>query len=114
MRNFRARPVGAVEWRAEILEKLRAVGEDAGAETVEDLHRQAPGIILGLQHERRHRADQHGLGHPLGAVAADIAGNFTAAGGMPDVNRLVQFERLDQRREVVGIGVHIVAAPRLA
>ena len=81
-----ARPWRPAGWRRrtgrwQILEELRAVGEDAGANTVEHLHRQAAGIGGGFQHQRRHGADQHGLGDTLRAVAADIAGNFAAARG---------------------------------
>ena len=114
LRDLGARPVGAVERRAEILEELRAVGEDAGADLVEHLDRQAAGIGGRLQHQRRHRADQHGLGHAFRAVATDIAGDFAAAGGVADVDRVLQVERFDQRREVVGVGVHVVAVPGLA
>ena len=114
LRDLGARPVGAVERRAQILEELRAVGEHAGAELVERLHRQAAGIGGRLQHQRRHRADQHGLGDTLRAVAADVAGDFAAAGGVADVDRVLQVERFDQRREVVGVGVHVVAVPGLA
>lgn len=95
--------VGAVERRAEILEELRAVGEDAGADPVERLHRQAAGIGGRLQHQRRHRADQHGLGDTFRAVAADIAGHFAAARGVTDMDRVPQVERFDERREVVGV-----------
>ena len=59
-------------------------------------------------------ADQHRLGHALGAVAADVAGDFAAAGGVADVDRVLQVERFDERREVVGVGVHVVAVPGLA
>src|SRR5712692_4573598 len=44
LRAFGAWPVGAVEGRAEILEKLRAIREDAGANLVERAHRQPAGI----------------------------------------------------------------------
>ncbi len=67
-----------------------------------------------LQHQRRHRADQHGLGHTFRAVAADIAGDFAAARGVADMDRVLQVERFDERREVVGVGVHVVAVPGLA
>src|SRR6266542_6884019 len=43
LRDLRPGAVGAVERRAEILEELRAVGEDAGADAVEYLDRQAAG-----------------------------------------------------------------------
>ena len=32
----------------------------------------------------------------------------------PDQHDVAQVQRLDQRRQIVGIGVHVVAAPRLA
>jgi hypothetical protein len=47
-------------------------------------------------------------------VTADVAGDFAAAGGVADVDRVLQVERLDEFREVVGVGVHVVAGPRLA
>src|SRR6266446_5726475 len=33
---------------------------------------------------------------------------------MADMNRFLQVERFDQRREVVGVGVHVISLPRLA
>src|SRR5882672_10256665 len=47
-------------------------------------------------------------------MARDVAGDFTATGGMADVNRVFEVERVDQRREVVGVGVHVIAVPWLA
>ena len=47
-------------------------------------------------------------------MAADIAGDFAAAGGVADVDRILEVELLDQLREIVGVGVHVVAVPRLA
>ena len=114
MRDLGAWPIGAVERRGEILEELGAVGEDASADLVECLQRQAAGIGRRLQHQRRHRGDQHGLGHPFGAVTADIAGDFAAAGGVANVDHVLQVERLNKLREVVGVGIHVVALPGLA
>src|SRR6266403_2028852 len=48
------------------------------------------------------------------ALATDIAGNFAAAGGMADMNSVSQIELLHELREVIGIGVHVVAVPGLA
>ena len=79
--------------RGEILEELRSVGHDAGTNRVERRHRQAARIGRGLQHQRRHRADQHGLGDPLRAVATDIAGDFAAPGGVSDMDGVLQVER---------------------
>lgn len=50
----------------EILEELRAVGQDTGTDIVEHIQGQSSGISRGLQHQRRHRADEHRPGHPLG------------------------------------------------
>jgi hypothetical protein len=47
-------------------------------------------------------------------VAADVAGDFAPARGVADVDRVLQVERFDERREVVGVGVHLVAIPGLA
>ncbi len=57
-----ARPVGAEEGYAEILVELRAVRGDAGADLVECFDGQTAWIGLCLEHQRRHRAHQHGLG----------------------------------------------------
>ena len=73
----------------------------------------AAGIGGRLQHEGRHRADQHRLGDAFRAVAADIASDLAAAGGVANVDRVLQIERLDQLRQVVGVGVHVVAVPGL-
>src|SRR5205807_5857896 len=56
----------------------------------------------------------HGLSDALGAMPADIAGNLAAAGGMADMHRISQIERCDECREVIGIGIQIVAVPGLA
>src|SRR3546814_16495087 len=50
----------------------------------------------------------------LGAVAADVAGHLAAAGRMADEDRVFEVQMLDQRRQVVGVGIHLVAVPGLA
>jgi hypothetical protein len=47
-------------------------------------------------------------------TATNIARHFTAAGGVANVYRVVQIQRFDKLRQVVGIGVHVVARPWLA
>ena len=81
---------------------------------VECFHWQAAGIRRSFEHQRRHRADQHGLGDTFRALAADVAGDFSAAGGMADMDRVIQVQRFDERREIVGVGIHLVAVPGLA
>ena len=113
-RDLGARPVVAVERQAEVLPELRPVGLHAVAEPVEHLDRQSAGIGRRLHHQRRYRADQHRLGHAPGAMAADVARHLAAAGGMTDMDRIGQVERLGQRGQVVRVGVEVVAVPGLA
>ena len=47
-------------------------------------------------------------------MAADVAGDLAAAGGVTDEDRVVQVECLDELGEVIGVGVQVVAVPRLA
>ena len=91
--TFAPVPVEAVERQRQILVELRAVGGDAGADLVEHVDRQAARVGRRLQHQRRHRADQHRLGDALGAVPADVARDFAAAGRMADEHRVLQVER---------------------
>ncbi len=84
------------------------------ADAVEHFERQAARVVGRLQHQRRHGADQHGLPHPAGAVATDVAGHFAAAGGEADQGDVLQVQRFDHCRQVVGVVVHVVAVPRLA
>ncbi len=114
LRHLGTRSVGAEEGRAEILVELRTVPADASADLVERLDGQAARIGLRLEHQWRHRAHQHGLGNARGAVAADISGHLAATGGMADQHRVFQIERVDERREIVGVVVHVVAVPGLA
>jgi hypothetical protein len=55
--------------------------------------RQAAGVGLGLEHQRGDRAEQDGLGDARGAVAADVARDLAAAGGVADQDGVVQVER---------------------
>ena len=72
------RPVG------EVAVELGAVGGLAGADLVEDLDRQALGVVVGAQHQRRDGGDQHELGDAVAAVPADVVDDLAAAGGVPD------------------------------
>src|ERR1019366_7878554 len=58
-------------------------------------------------------ADEDGFCDALGSVASDVASNFAASGGMADVDRVVQIERFDELREIVGVSIPLIAFPRL-
>src|ERR1700682_1396968 len=47
-------------------------------------------------------------------MAADVAGDFASAGRVADMDCVLQVARFDKSREVVGVGIHLVALPRLA
>jgi hypothetical protein len=47
-------------------------------------------------------------------VPTDIAGDFTTAGGMADMDCILQIKRRGEFGEIVGIGVEVVAIPGLA
>jgi hypothetical protein len=47
-------------------------------------------------------------------VPADVPDDLAAAGGVADQGQVAQVEGVDQAGEVVGVGVHLVAAPGLA
>src|SRR5262249_40429552 len=59
-------------------------------------------------------ADQHRLGDATGAVARDVADDLAATRRVPDVDGVLQVERFDERREVVGVRIEVVAVPGLA
>ena len=104
-------PVEAVERpRRQVAVELRPVGRDLGLESVEHFLGQAARIGFGLHHQRRYRADQHGLRHPALAVPGQVAHHFAATGRVADVDRVLEIEVRRHRREVVGVVVHVVAA----
>ena len=77
--TVRARAVETVERSGrDVAIELGPVEASAFAEAVEDLDRQATWIGVGLQHQRRHGADEHRLRHPAGTVPGDVAGDLAA------------------------------------
>jgi hypothetical protein len=89
---------------------LRPVGGERLAEAVEHRDRQAARIVGGLEHERRHGADEHGLRDAAFrlTVPGDIACRLAAAGGMADMDGVAQVEVPDDDGRVGGVGVHRV------
>ena len=105
--------IEAVERHGQVVEELRAVLGGAVADAVEHRQRRAVRIGVGLQHQRRHRADQHDLRDAGRAVAAEIVRHLAAPGRMADQDQIAQVERLDQLGQIVGVLVHVVAVPGL-
>jgi hypothetical protein len=73
--------------------------------SVEDLLGQAARVGVGLEHQSWNGADQHGLGDPAFAVPGDVVGHFAAAGGVADVDGVVEVEVSGKRGKVVGVVV---------
>ena len=92
-RDFCPRPVVSVKRERDLLVELRAVGHECCPKAVEDREGEAARILFRLQHERWHGADEHRLGDTFGAMAAEIAGNLAAAGGMPNHDGILEIER---------------------
>src|ERR1700722_18636295 len=89
--------------------ELRAVRRQRRLQALEDCPGRAGWIGVGLQDRRGHRADQDHLRHAGLAVAAEVARHLAAAGGVPDVDGVMQVEVLGQVGQVVGVVVHVVA-----
>ena len=110
LRDFRARPVVAVERpRRQVAIELRTIGGELCLQTIEHLLGKAERIGRRLHHERRHRADQRCLGHPAFAMPGQVMRHFSTAGRVPHVDGVFQVEMRRQSRQVVGVTVHIVA-----
>ena len=70
-------------------------------------------VIVAHVEVRRHGAGQHGLRHATAPVPADVAGDLPPAHREPDQCDTVQIQVREQRVEVRGEGVVVVAAIRL-
>src|ERR1700733_14657362 len=46
-------------------------------------------------------------------MPADVAGNFSAAGRVTDVDCVLEVEIFGEGREIVRVGIHVVAVPGL-
>jgi hypothetical protein len=99
---------------AQISKELGTVRQHTGAKLIEVLEGQAARIGRRLQHQRRNGTDQNCFGHALCAVPTDVTRDFAPTRRVTNVNGIPQVERLDQRREVVRVRVHVVTIPRLA
>ena len=87
--------------------------EDA-AQVIERLDIRAHRVRGCLQPDRGNGADQHRLANTARAVPTYVSNHFPAAGRMPDMNRILQVQRLGQFGEVVCECVKVIALPRLA
>ncbi|KAI1690643.1 ATP dependent DNA ligase domain-containing protein [Ditylenchus destructor] len=80
-------------------------------------HALTPPIVdqpLGT-HQRRHGADQHQLGDAALRLAMPhrVVQRLAAAGGMADMHRVAQIERLHHRRGIGRVVVHVMAITHL-
>ncbi len=67
--------------------------------------RQTAGVGVGLDHERRHRTDEHCLRDAALAVAGNVMDDLAATGGVADMNGVVEIEMCGQSGWVIGIVV---------
>src|ERR1700677_267027 len=107
--DFGAGSVESVERHGEVLEKLGPMVRCAVADPIEYFDGNAAWIFLRLDHDGWYGADQYRLGHATLAMACDITGDFATAGGMTDVDGILEIERFRELGHVCGIGVHFIA-----
>src|SRR5260370_19326675 len=72
------------------------------------------GIFLRLYHQRRHSADQRCLRDSALAMSRQIMRHLSTAGGVADMHGVLESWMRGQRREIVSIVIHVVAAAGLA
>src|SRR6266404_2258773 len=104
----------SVKGDGKVLEELRAVRSHASTNLVERRQLKAVRICLGFQHKWWDRADQHGLRYSFGSVPADVAHDFAAPRGMADQSYVLKIQLVEQRSQIIGVCVHVVAVPGLA
>src|SRR5262244_212766 len=114
MRNFRPLSIEAKERDGEFFPELRTVFEKTAAQSVEHFDRDSFRVGGGFYHDWWHSADQDGPGNTLCAVPADVACHFAAARGVTKQRGILQIKRFDERCQIVGVAVHVVAEPCLA
>src|ERR1700726_672089 len=115
LRGFGARAVVAIERTLrKVAIKLRAIGGELRLKSIKDLFGEAAGIGRCLHHQGWHRADDGRLRYPALAVPSEIMHHLAAAGGMADVNGILQIEMRRQGRKVVRIMIHVMAVAGLA
>src|SRR4029077_12390807 len=66
------------------------------------------------QHQGWYCADDGRFCHPAFAVASQVVHHFAAPGRVADMNRIFEVEMCGQRRQVVGVMIHVMAIPGLA
>ncbi len=93
---------------------MRTIGGELRLKSVKDFLGEAARIGRCLHHQRRHRADDGRLRHPALAVPSQVVHHLAAAGGVADVNGVLQIEVRRQSRKVVCIVIHVMAVAGLA
>ena len=77
-RSGAAEDVDVVEVVQEALEERVPILDDRRLDTLEDLTVDTFRVVLGLEHERGNRPEEHGLPHTLRSVRAEVARDLTA------------------------------------
>src|SRR5450755_4030094 len=95
LRNLCTRPVEAVErTRRHVPIKLGSVIGNLRLESVEHFFRKTTGVRGRLDHDRRDRGDENGLGGPTLSMAREIMHNLTATGRMTNVHGVLEVQML--------------------
>src|ERR1700730_11723170 len=98
LRGFCTWPIVAIEGTfRKVTIEFGPTGRELRLQSVEYLCGKALWIGRRLPHQRRHVADYGRLRHPALAVPSQIVHHLAAAGGMADVNGVLQVEMRGQR-----------------
>src|SRR6185369_1589467 len=111
--DLRLRAIGAVERERQVFVKLPLVLTQAISKRVERRQWQTTRIGCGLDHDRRDCADQRRFFYATSAVPTHVASDFTSTGGVSDEYGIFELQLLEQARKVIGVGIHVIAGPRL-
>src|SRR5258708_38681154 len=107
-------PVVTVERsRRYVVIKLGSVGGELRLKPVKHLFGEPAWISRRLHHQWRHRADDRRFCNPAFAVAGNVVHYFASAGRVADMHRFLKVEMCGQRRQVVSIMIHVMAATGL-
>src|SRR6266576_3466742 len=115
LQRFRAGAIVPIEGSGRhVVIELGAVSGDLHLKTVEHFLGEPARIRRRLHHQRRYRRNDSRLGDPAFAMPRQTMHHFPAAGGMADVNGVLQVEMCGQRRQIIRIMIHVMAVSHLS
>src|SRR5262249_58913445 len=113
-RDCRSGPVGAEKRQSKVPVELRPILDQAASQSVKRFDRKSFQVGTGFHHDWRHCADEHCRGNTLGAITPDVSRNLTSPSRVAYHSDVLEVESLNHARQILGVGIHLIAIPRLA